>query len=99
MPPMLKAPALAPSVQASGNPSKESKPYQVTSGESLGEMVDRVALVDAELQMQPGLAADLPEHGAVQREAALVARGIAQMLFLEADVVAASRSRAIRSSR
>ena len=29
---MLKAPFLAASVQASGNPSKESKPYQVTSG-------------------------------------------------------------------
>ena len=34
LPPMLKAPALAPSVQASGSPSKESKPYQVTSGAS-----------------------------------------------------------------
>ena len=33
-PPMLKAPALAPSVQASGKPSKESKPYQVTSATS-----------------------------------------------------------------
>ncbi len=80
---MLKAPALAPSVQASGSPSKESKPYQVASGVSSAKWLIEFALVDAELQMQAVLVADLLQHGAMQRQPGLVARGVAQMLLLE----------------
>ncbi len=46
-------------------------------------MVDRVAFVDAEFQMQAVRVADFAQHGAMQREPGLEARGVAQMLLLE----------------
>ncbi len=82
-PPMLNAPALAPSVQASGKALEgiEAVPGHVRH--EPGEMVDRVALVDAEFEVQAVLVPDLAQHGAMQREAGLVARGVAQVPLLE----------------
>ena len=80
---MLNAPFLAPSVQASGSPSKEIEAVPGHVRGELGQAIDRFALVDAEIQMQAVLVLDLAEHGAMQRVAALEARGVPQVLFFE----------------